>query len=55
LEHTWTPGAITPQTVSLRVGHGNAGAGSMFMNGSPGGRVFGGSMAAVLTVEEIKA
>lgn len=54
MDQTISPGAITPQTVSVRVGHGTVGAGALYMNGSAVITPFGGTAGAVLTVEEIK-
>lgn len=52
LEHEFVPGAMTLQTVTIRVGPSG---GLMRMNGSSGSRLFGGVTISTLVVEEIKA
>jgi hypothetical protein len=51
LEYEYTPGALTPQTIAVRVGSEN---GTLIMNVGQGGQTYGGTMACTLTVEEIK-
>lgn len=53
LEAEYTPGVTTVQTISVRVGPGVAG--TLRMNGTSAGRLFGGASNATLVVEEIKA
>lgn len=53
LSHEYTPGAITAQTIAIRVGPGAAV--TMRMNGTTTVRKFGGVMKATLVVEEIQA
>lgn len=51
MECQWLPGTVSAQTVQVRTG---STAGSSFrFNGNSSGRLFGGSMAATLVVEEI--
>lgn len=52
-EVEYTPGATTPQTISLRVGPSTS-THVVRMNGGPSARVFGGAAATRLIVEEIK-
>ncbi|NNU66521.1 hypothetical protein G9X67_14680 [Rhizobium sp. WYCCWR 11152] len=54
MEVEFVPGITTAVTVSVRVGP-DAVAGFARLNGSSVGRLFGGSSAATLVVEEIKA
>lgn len=51
LEHEYVPGVTTALTFSVRVGP--LSAATVRMNGNTSGRVFGGTMAATLVVEEI--
>lgn len=53
LEAEYTPGAISSQTISVRIGPGAAG--TVRMNGSTAARFGGGSANCTLVVEEIKA
>lgn len=53
LEAEYTPGAISAQTISVRIGPGTAG--TVRMNGTSAARIFGGASNATLVVEEIKA
>lgn len=51
MEYEFTPGVTTQQEVSIRLGPNT---GTMRLNGNTTGRIFGGVMAATLTVEEVK-
>lgn len=53
LEAEYTPGVLTAQTISVRVGPGAAG--TIRLNGTTAGRLGGGAANATLVVEEIKA
>ncbi|MGV1867233.1 MULTISPECIES: hypothetical protein [unclassified Rhizobium] len=54
-EVEYSPGVTTPQTISVRAGPAGTGSTQAIrFNGSTVGRLFGGSSAATLTVEEIK-
>lgn len=53
LEAEYTPGATSAQTISVRVGPQSAG--TVRLNGTTAGRIFGGAANATLVVEEIKA
>lgn len=52
MEYEYTPGSLTTQVIDIRVG---ANTGILRMNGNTSGRVYGGTMGATLTAEEIKA
>lgn len=54
LEYEYTPGSTSAQTLSVRVGAGGA-AGPVYLNGSTASRIFGGTSASTITVEEIRA
>lgn len=51
-EHELVPGAVSSQTYSVRVGPQ---AGTLRLNGSTIGRIFGGVSACTMTVTEFKA
>jgi hypothetical protein len=55
-EVEYAPGSISPQTISLRVGV-QTGSQTLYVNGNPSGgtRLYGGSAATRLIIEEIKA
>lgn len=50
-EKEFVPGAVTPLTITARVGPSSAA--NMRMNGNSSGRYFGGSAAATLVIEEL--
>lgn len=52
LEAEYVPGVLTTQTIAVRVGPGIAG--TLRMNGTSAGRIFGGISNATLVIEEIK-
>lgn len=52
LEHEFTPGVLTPVTITVRAGPSS---GNMRFNGSSSARIYGGVSRATLVVEEIKA
>lgn len=53
LVQQFTPGSTSPVAVSVRVGPGAAG--TLRMNGTSAGRIFGGAAAAILLILEVKA
>lgn len=53
-EVTYSPGSVSPQTISVRVGP-ITGAGNLRMNGNTAGRLLGGAAQCTLILEEIKA
>jgi hypothetical protein len=53
LVYVWAPGGTSAQTINVRLGL--SGAGTWFLNGSGGGRLFGGAATARLTLLEIPA
>lgn len=52
MEFEYTPGSTSAQTITVRVG---AAVSTCRMNGTAGGRLFGGAAACTLVLEEIKA
>ena len=52
MEFEYTPGSVSAQTITVRVG---AAVSTCRMNGTAGGRLFGGSAACTLVLEEVKA
>lgn len=52
LIHEWVPGSTSSQTINIRVGPQTN---TFRLNGSNGGRIFGGVAAATIVVEEIVA
>lgn len=53
MEYEYVPGTTSIQTITVRAGPGSTG--SMFMNGTNQGQLFGGIAAATLILEEIYA
>lgn len=54
-EVEYVPGALTAQTITVRVGANAANVSPVRMNGSAAARLLGGAQGATLIVEEVKA